>query len=171
MGGGEPRPSLLAVDLSYIPGYRLAVGGGVWTAEAMAELARLDFTHVVNLQGEFDNRDLAVAAGLIALWNPTEDDLAAKPPEFFERSVQFARTALAWPGHQVYVHCAAGIHRGPITAAAILCGEGCELEEALRLVAACREQADFPEVYVASLRRWVDTQTRAAPRPRREAIK
>src|SRR6185312_17273946 len=106
------------------------------------------------LQSEFDDTDLAGEAGLTALWNPTDDDFTPKPPEFFERSVRFALEALADERAQLYIHCAAGIHRAPITTAAVLCGLGFELEEALSIISRRRIGADFPDVYVESLRRW-----------------
>ena len=148
------------MDFSYILDRRLAVGAAIWTAEAMADLARLGFTHMVSLQVEFDDTELAAAAGLAALWNPTDDDLAPKPAAFFERSVQFALSALANETAQLYVHCMAGVHRGPLTTAAILCALGYDVDTAVGLVAARRDIANFPEVYLASLRRWAHARRR-----------
>ena len=142
------------VEISFVIDRRLAVGGGIWTAENMAALKRMGFTHIVNLQMEFDDRELAAEAGIEALWNPTDDDFSPKPAEFFERSIRFALAALADEQAQVYVHCAAGIHRAPLTTAAILHALGFELNDAIHLVAARRAGADFPEVYVDSLRLW-----------------
>lgn len=142
------------MDIFYILDRRLAVGSGIWTGENMAELVRMGFTHVINLQIEFDERELARAAGIENLWNPTDDDFAAKPPEFFERSAQFALAALEQEQAKVYVHCAAGIRRAPLTTAAILCALGYEPFEAINMVASRRVGADFPEVYVNSLLAW-----------------
>ncbi|HUX68577.1 MAG TPA: dual specificity protein phosphatase family protein [Terriglobales bacterium] len=142
------------MDFSYILDRRLAVGAAAWTPEAMAELARRGFTHVVSLQAEFDDTALAAAAGLAALWNPTDDDLAPKPADFFDRSVRFALAALADQAAQLYVHCIAGVHRGPLAAAAILCALGYDVDAAVRLVASRRAIAHFPDPYLASLRRW-----------------
>lgn len=142
------------MEISYILDRRLAVGGGIWTADDMATLARMGFTHIINLQIEFDDRELAARVGIEALWNPTDDDFEPKPAEFFERSTRFALAALEDEHAQVYVHCAAGIHRAPLTIAAILCAMGYEPNDAVRLVAARRLGADFPEVYVDSLREW-----------------
>lgn len=153
------------MDFADIPEHRLAVGAAAWDAEAMAELAGLGFTHLVNVQAEHDNRGLAAAAGLGALWNPTEDDLTAKPPAFFERSARFAVAALAQKQARVYVHCAAGVHRGPITTAAILCALGHDVDTALQIVAERRDVANFPEVYVTSLRQWARRRGRARRRP------
>jgi protein-tyrosine phosphatase len=144
------------VDLDFILDRRLAVGGGIWTREAMAELLRLGFTHVLNLQAEFDESELASECGLAALWLPTEDDFSAKPPEIFERAATFALAALSGGRSQLYVHCAAGIHRGPLVAAAILHALGFEVDEAMRLIAARRAAAEFPAAYAASLRQWAE---------------
>jgi protein-tyrosine phosphatase len=142
------------LDLTYILDQRLAVGGGLWTADAMAALAGLGFTHIVNLQAEFDDSALAAVAGLAALWIPTEDDLQPKPAEFFERAARFALQALKDQRAQVYVHCAAGVHRGPLATAAILCELGYTVEDAVARIASLRIGADFPDVYLESLRSW-----------------
>jgi Dual specificity phosphatase, catalytic domain len=142
------------VDFDFILDRRLAVGGGIWTREAMAELVRFGFTHVLDLQAEFDDSALAAELGVIALWLPTEDDSAAKPLDFFERAADFALRALDRPEAQVYVHCAAGIHRGPLAAAAILHALGFEVQAAMELVVARRAAAEFPSVYADSLREW-----------------
>jgi protein-tyrosine phosphatase len=142
------------VDVSHLTD-RLAVGDGIWTAERMQALARMGFTHVIDLQREFDDSDLGREAGIEVLWNPADDDFQPKPPQFFRRSTQFALRALDRAESRVYVHCAAGVHRGPITAAAVLCALGYAIDDALGLVRARRPVADFPAVYVDSLRQFV----------------
>lgn len=153
------------MDISFILD-RLAIGEGIWTADRMARLAMLGFTHIVDVQQEFDDTELAREQGLECLWNPTDDDFRPKSPDFFRDSVTFALNALEEEEyHQVYVHCAAGVHRAPITGAAILCGLGYGVEEALELIRARRPGADFPLVYVESLRaflrQWEETQNRS----------
>ncbi|MGH9416752.1 MAG: protein-tyrosine phosphatase family protein [Terriglobales bacterium] len=149
------------MDISYVLDRRLAVGGGIWTAAAMAELARAGFTHVLNLQAEFDETELARAAGLEPYWLPVEDDLQEKPPELFEQAARFGQRALSDPRAQLYVHCAAGIHRGPLAAAAILCGLGWEPEAAMDLVRRRRMGAEFPETYALNLHTWLASSTGA----------
>ncbi len=84
------------LDYSWITD-RIAVGGGIWTAENMAAIARLGFTHIIDMQIEFDDTALAVPHGIVVLWNPTDDDFQPKPPELLRRGVQFALNAL-YPG-------------------------------------------------------------------------
>ncbi|MGH9475141.1 MAG: protein-tyrosine phosphatase family protein [Terriglobales bacterium] len=144
----------LCVDFDFILDRRLAVGGGLWTLEAMAELSRRGFTHIVDVQAEFDDTELASEVGLEVLWNPVEDDGQPKPAVFFDRAVAFAARALSDPLAQVYVHCAAGIHRGPLAAAAILCALGFRPEDAMSLIVTRRPGADFPSPYRYSLLVW-----------------
>lgn len=152
------------MDITYLT-EQLAVGEGVWTRERMSELRDAGFTHVVSLQAEFDESALARECGVTLLWNPTEDDFSAKPTDFFQRSVAFALAALRRGEHQVYVHCAAGVHRAPLTCAAILCALGHSLEAALDLIRARRPVVDFPSVYVESLRRFLGDGARTAAEP------
>lgn len=149
------------MDISFLT-QRLAVGEGIWTSERMGHLAVLGFTHIISVQAEFDERDLARPHGLEVLWNPTDDDFLPKPIEFFQRSVSFAMEALAREESQLYVHCAAGIHRAPLTCAAILCALGYALEDTMDLIRQRRPAVDFPPVYVSSLERFVNQQLRPA---------
>lgn len=154
------------MDLDYILERRLAVGGGIWTLEGMGEVSRLGFTHLVDLQAEFDDTELASHFGIQVLWLPVEDDFAPKAPDLLERATRFAVSALRDPAAQVYVHCAAGIHRGPLAAAAVLCGLGSAPEEAMKLVLARRVLAEFPDPYRISLEAWYAARPRRRLRPR-----
>ncbi len=132
---------------------RLAVGGGIWTRENLDELKRAGFTHIINTQIEFDDRALLVSGDhepqLLDLG--TDDDFLPKPAELFFRGVRFALDALARPSTKLLVHCASGIHRGPMVALAILRALGYRRREALRLIRARRPQSDFPDVYLDSV--------------------
>lgn len=75
----------------------MAVGGGIWTSENMAEIARLGFTHIIDMQIEFDDTALAEPFGIAVLWNATDDDFQPKSPELLRRGVDFALAAL-YPG-------------------------------------------------------------------------
>lgn len=144
---------------------RLAVGGGIWTRENFADLQRAGFTHIINVQSEFDDRALGGAddpsTSLRASHDPvvldlgTDDDLQPKPAELFFRGIRFALEALAQPRAKVLVHCASGIHRGPMVALAILRALGYARADALRLLQARRPQAEFPDVYLDSVEAFV----------------
>jgi protein-tyrosine phosphatase len=135
---------------------RIAVGGGIWTADNMATVAREGITHIIDMQIEFDDTPLAAEHGIQVLWNPTDDDFEAKPAELFQRGVDFAQEALQKDHAKVFIHCAAGVHRAPMMALALLCSNGWNLEDARDLIEARRPVADFAEVYVESVEKFLE---------------
>ena len=143
------------MDMTWITD-RIALGGGIWNPGNMAVLAQTGVTHVVNMQIEFDDRPLALPYGIQVLWNPTDDDFLPKPPELLKRGVDFAVEALEDPQARLYVHCAAGVHRAPMMTLAVLCAQGWEVDEAMALIESKRMVADFADVYVESVRRFVE---------------
>ena len=132
---------------------RIAVGGGIWTAENMAKVARAGITHIIDMQIEFDDTPLASEHGIEVLWNPTDDDFEPKPAALFRRGVDFAREALEGTDAKLFIHCAAGVHRAPMMALAVLGSMGWNLEDAMQLIEGRRPVADFAEVYVESVER------------------
>ncbi|MBV8205197.1 MAG: dual specificity protein phosphatase family protein [Acidobacteria bacterium] len=138
------------IDFSWITD-RMAVGGGIWTAENMAEIARQGFTHIIDMQIEFDDTELAAAHGISVLWNPTDDDFQHKPAALFRRGVEFALGALNRPGSRLYIHCAAGVHRAPMMALAVLRATGWSLIEAADLLMERRPVVDLADIYVRSV--------------------
>ena len=135
---------------------RIAVGGGIWTSENMASVARAAVTHIIDMQIEFDDTPLGVEHGVKVLWNPTDDDFEPKPAALLRRGVQFAESALDEPGSKLFIHCAAGVHRAPMMALAILGSTGWKIEDAMRLIETRRPVADFAEVYVRSVEEFLD---------------
>jgi protein-tyrosine phosphatase len=130
----------------------------------MEELAQAGVTHVLNMQVEFDDRPLAEPYGIRVLWNPTDDDFMAKPPELLKRGVDFAMEALDEPETRLYVHCAAGVHRAPMMALAVLCAMEWEMEAAMVLIETRRPVVDFADVYVESVRRFLESRVESEPR-------
>ena len=143
------------MDMTWVTG-RIAVGGGIWHAENMALVAKAGITHIIDMQIEFDDTSLAVPHAIEVLWNPIDDDFQPKPAEVFQRGVDFAIEALDQPGTKLYVHCAAGVHRAPMMALALLCALGWKLNDGLKLIETRRPQADFADVYVRSVERFVE---------------
>jgi len=155
--GRAARPAehgTFRMDLTWVTG-RIAVGGGIWNAENMAAVARAGVTHIVDMQVEFDDTELARPHEIEVLWNPIDDDFQPKPPEIFERGVDFAREALHRDGSKLLIHCAAGIHRAPMMALAVLCSLRWKLDVAMQLIEARRPAVDFAEVYVRSVERFL----------------
>jgi len=143
----------VGMDITWVTD-RIAVGGGIWNAENMAAVSRAGITHIIDMQIEFDDTPLAGAHGIAVCWNPVDDDFEPKPAEVFVRGVEFALTALADEG-KVLVHCAAGVHRAPMMTLALLGVMGWSVEDAMELVEGKRPAADFAEVYVRSVEKFL----------------
>jgi hypothetical protein len=77
------------MDISWITD-RIAVGGGIWTPEKMAEVARIGITHIIDMQIEFDDTPLAEPHGIQVLWNlrcrlwmtKKQNYISTAPPEY-----------------------------------------------------------------------------------------
>ena len=130
---------------------RIAVGGGIWFEKHMIEVVAAGITHIVDMQIEFDDTQLAEPYGVQVLWNPTDDDFQAKPAALLQRGVDFALAALEDPESKVYIHCAAGVHRAPMMTLAVLRAMGWSLDDALGTIEERRDVVDFADVYVRSV--------------------
>jgi protein tyrosine phosphatase (PTP) superfamily phosphohydrolase (DUF442 family) len=152
----------VGIDITWLDD-RIAVGGGIWKPENMAEVSRAGITHIIDMQIEFDDRPLAKPHEIVVCWNPVDDDFEPKPPEVFERGVEFAEKALEDPKAKLFIHCAAGVHRAPIMALALLAVKALEngktveqaMEDAMDLIEERRSAADFADVYVESVARFL----------------
>ena len=151
------------MDLSWVPD-RIAVGGGIWNDENMAELVRMGVTHVINMQVEFDDRPLAEGLGVSVLNNPTDDDFQLKPPQLFQVGVDFALEALDAAESKLYIHCAAGVHRAPMMTLAVLRVLGWPLEDAKELIQKRRWVVDWADVYVESVEGFIEEFERSGDR-------
>jgi len=149
----SPR-GIFMMDITWVTG-RIGLGGGIWTAEHMAEVADAGVTHIIDMQVEFDDTVLAGPHGIAVLWNPIDDDFQPKPRGIFRRGVDFARAALAEEGSKLFVHCAAGVHRAPMMTLAILCSLNWNLDDAMKLIESRRPAVDFADVYVNSVKQYL----------------
>src|ERR1700736_4103701 len=140
----------IGMDMTWLAD-RIAVGGGIWTSDNMAAVARAGVTHIIDMQIEFDDTPLATPHGIDVLWNPTNDDFEPKPAELFERGVKFALAALDEPGTKLFIHCAAGVHRAPMMALALLGAMGWKPGEAAEMIGERRPVVDFADVYMESV--------------------
>jgi protein-tyrosine phosphatase len=138
------------MDMTWVAD-RIAVGGGIWNDEKMIEVVRAGVTHIIDMQLEYDDTPLAEPYGVKVLWNPTDDDFRPKPSDLFQRGVEFALAALDDPESKVFIHCAAGVHRAPMMALAVMRALGWNLHDAQRLVQTRRPVVDFADVYVDSV--------------------
>ena len=149
------------MDMTWVTA-RIAVGGGIWNAENMEQVARAGVTHILDMQIEFDDTSLADPHGIKVLWNPIDDDFQPKSPEVFRRGVDFALAALDEEGTKLFVHCAAGVHRAPMMTLAILCSLGWKMADALQLIETRRPVVDFADVYINSVKGFLQEQVNTA---------
>ncbi|HZD33247.1 MAG TPA: dual specificity protein phosphatase [Candidatus Angelobacter sp.] len=138
------------MDLTWVTD-RVAVGGGIWHERNMIEVVREGITHIIDMQIEFDDTRLAEPYGVKVLWNPTDDDFRPKSAALLRRGVDFALEALEEPDAKVFIHCAAGVHRAPMMALAVLRAQGWSLEDAVSTIEEKRDVVDFADVYVRSV--------------------
>jgi len=138
------------MDMTWVTD-RIAVGGGIWNEEKMSEVARAGITHIIDMQIEWDDTALARPYGIRVLWNPTDDDFRPKPAELFQRGVDFALEALDDAESRLFIHCAAGVHRAPMMALAVLRAMGFGPENAIDMIQSRRKVVDFADVYVQSV--------------------
>lgn len=141
---------------------RIGLGGGIWNNKNMGELAQMGVTHVLDMQIECDDTPLAAPYGIQVLWNPTDDDFQLKPVELLENGVEFALAALEQPDSKLYIHCAAGVHRAPMMTLAVLCASGWEVEAAMVMIEGRRPVVDFADVYVESVKRYLESRSQVA---------
>jgi protein-tyrosine phosphatase len=142
------------MDMTWVTD-RIAVGGGIWYDDNMAELVRMGVTHIINMQIEFDDRPLAEGLPVTVFHNPTDDNFQLKPPQLFQDAVEFALEALDQPESKVYIHCAAGVHRAPMMTLAIMRALGWPLEDAKNLIQHRRYVVDWADVYVQSVEEFI----------------
>ena len=152
----KKRLNRMEMDITWVTD-RIGVGGGIWTSDNMAKVARTGITHIIDMQIEFDDTPLAVDHGIVVLWNPSDDDFEPKPAALFQRGVDFAHGALEGAEAKLFIHCAAGVHRAPMMALAVLGTMGWTMADAMQLIEARRPVADFAEVYVRSVEKFLDS--------------
>jgi protein-tyrosine phosphatase len=163
-GTARTRHGTPGMDMTWVTG-RIALGGGIWSADNMTAVARAGITHIIDMQIEFDDTALAEPHGIEVLWNPTDDDFQLKPPELFQRGVDFAQQALESDESRLFIHCAAGVHRAPMMTLAVLCAQGWDVDTAIATISSRRPLADFAEVYVNSVEKFLQLATQETGKP------
>ncbi len=151
------------MDITWVTD-RIAVGGGIWNADNMAMVSRAGITHIIDMQIEFDDTPLAELHGIAVCWNPVDDDFEPKPAEVFTRGVEFGVAALEENEAKLFIHCAAGVHRAPMMTLALLGVMGWSMQDAMDLIEGRRPAADFAEVYVRSVEKFLKGRKRDCER-------
>ena len=88
---------------------------------------------IINLRVESDDREQGIdVAPENYLWLPTIDH-TSPTVEQLQAAAEFTQQRIS-TGGRVYIHCAAGVGRAPLTAAAYLVAQGYSVEEASELL-------------------------------------
>jgi hypothetical protein len=120
---------------------RLATGGGIANDADVQHLLDGGIDTIVDCCEANDEELLARLPTVQYLWNPTADDNQhPKPVAWFERSLDFVLPLLAKPKHRAYIHCRAGVNRGPSTLFAVLIALGLSPELAEGMIRKARPQ-------------------------------
>jgi protein-tyrosine phosphatase len=101
--------------------------GGQHRLRGLAQMRDLGIAAVVNMREESDDAQRGLALDHY-LWLSTTDD-TSPTPENLERGVNFISHHIA-EGRGVYIHCAAGVGRAPLMAAAYLVSTGMSATQA-----------------------------------------
>jgi protein-tyrosine phosphatase len=101
--------------------------GGQHRQRGLAQMRDLGIAAVVNMREESDDAQRGLALDHY-LWLSTTDD-TSPAPEDLEQGVEFIRHHIA-AGRGVYIHCAAGVGRAPMMAAAYLVSTGMSAAQA-----------------------------------------
>src|SRR5260370_35263183 len=100
---------------------RIAIGGGIWNSDSnMAAVKKAGITHIIDMQIECDDTELAAKYGIEVLWNPTYDDFESKPAGLFRRGGEFLEKAVAGAGAEGFINCAWGGNAAPMMGLAVL---------------------------------------------------
>lgn len=107
---------------------RLVVGSMAWDPMHVKKLLVNGITHVINCTTH-DVKEIYKNSPIQYLLLPTNDDGQKKTVEWFRPGIEFVLTSLKNPKAKVYIHCAAGINRGPSMAYAVLRAMGLSAAE------------------------------------------
>lgn len=141
----------------------LAVGGGIFTAENMKQLAEQGITHIIDCQAEFDDTPLAEPHGIQVIWCPVWDDFSVPSSEQLERAAEFVKTIQLGSknDNKLLIHCAGGVHRGPMFALLIAMLCGISSDDAVKQIQGMRLIARFPDVYRGAVEKFVEKRSQA----------
>jgi hypothetical protein len=130
---------------------RVATGGAIYSPDDVDRLIADGVTHIATMAIELEDETAEFIDGRLPhLRNGTDDDGKWKDAEWFKTTLDFARDALADPKARVYIHCGAGINRGPSGAYAVMREQGFGAREAYDRITNVRTVARYNGVIYAA---------------------
>lgn len=141
----------MSVDFSWVT-ERIATGGGISSKADVDTLVAAGVTHIVDMREEFDDDTLNDNRVAVS-WIPQQDDGTPRNPVQVWQGIQFVLVALSAKGHKCFIHCAAGVNRGPLETYAVLRAIGIPQQEAIDRIRTARPQVAFynSPVYIQSV--------------------
>jgi hypothetical protein len=109
---------ILGVSFNFVT-ERIAVGGEILSKADVDQIVGAGITHVIDMRAEFDD-DTLNDNRITILWLPQVDDGTMRPPGQYRKGIQFAFPALSLANTRVFLHCSAGLNRGPTMCYALL---------------------------------------------------
>lgn len=133
---------------------RIAIGGEITSKADVDQIVAAGITHVIDMRQEFDDNMLNDQR-IEIMWLPQVDDGTMRPPGQYRKGVEFVLAALAQPKNKVFMHCSAGLNRGPTMGYAVLRAFGLPKAEAIERIRAARPEVVFyvVENYIDSVER------------------
>jgi dual specificity phosphatase 3 len=116
---------------------RIFTGAAITSAADVDALVSAGVTHVVDARSELDDAPL-LGTRTAYLWNPTNDDGQHKPVDYWAKTLTFALPMFSQPRTKIYLHCAAGVNRGPSNALCVMLAVGWDFDAAVALMHAKR---------------------------------
>jgi hypothetical protein len=156
--GGMQIPADFAVEYGWVIDC-LAIGGMIGTAANMQRIKGLGITHVLDLQAEFDDSPLGVAAGIEVLWLAVPETWGILPLELIGQAITFATQALAEPANRLFVHCLAGRNRAPLFTYAILRAMNYEHDTSVERIRKAVPRARLENEYLRNIEHFLRAQS------------
>lgn len=141
---------LVGVSFNFVT-ERIAVGGEILSKADIDEIVGAGITHVIDMRAEFDD-DALNDNRITILWLPQVDDGTMRPPGQYRKGIQFALPALSLANTKVFLHCSAGLNRGPTMCYALLRAFGFSQAEAISRIREVR-----PEVVFCVIQNYLDS--------------
>jgi protein-tyrosine phosphatase len=124
------------------------IGGMPRGLDGLKELFGMGVTYIINCMSEYDyqetidnyNGQHLQPEKIHYLWNSTTDDGFGKPKEWWQKGITFAKEAID-KNTKIFIHCAAGVNRGPSLCYAVLRCYGQSYENAYAIIKKVRPQA------------------------------
>ncbi len=139
----QENPHIAQELIGGLTGRKSYVGCNISSKTDADQIVSAGITHVIDMRAEFDD-DMLNDNRITILWLPQPvDDGTLRPPGQYRKGIQFAFPALSLANTKVFLHCSAGLNRGPTMCYALLRAFGFSQVEAISRIRAVRPEVVF----------------------------